>query len=171
MTATLNLKARHGLGLRAETAADLMTPNPISVEADAFVGEAIALLIDRGISAAPVIDETGRPIGVLSRSDVLVHDRERAGHEGTIADYYHRAELTTRSGESLPAGFEIENVDRTPVRDLMTPAVFAVAPESSAAEVVSEMLSLKVHRLFVVDSSGVLVGVISALDVLRHLKA
>jgi hypothetical protein len=52
MTATLNVKTRHGLGLRAETAADLMTPNPISVEANAFVAEAVALLIDRGISAA-----------------------------------------------------------------------------------------------------------------------
>jgi CBS domain-containing protein len=169
MTSTLNVKARPRLSLRAETAADLMTPNPVSVEANAFVGEAVALLIDRGISAAPVIDNAGRPIGVLSRSDILVHDRECAGHVGTEADYYHRAELTTRTGESLPAGFEVEHVDRTMVRDLMTPAVFAVAPESSAAEVVREMLALKVHRLFVVDHCGVLVGVISALDVLRHL--
>jgi predicted transcriptional regulator len=29
---------------------------------------------------------------------------------------------------------------------------------------------LKVHRLFVVDRAGVLIGVISALDVLRHLR-
>jgi CBS domain-containing protein len=170
MTGTLNVKTRHRLSLRAETAADLMTPNPISVEADALVGEAIALLIDRGISAAPVIDEAGRPIGVLSRSDIVVHDRECSGRGGANADYYHRAELTARSGEHLPAGFEIENVDRTLVRDLMTPAVFAVAPDSSAEEVVGEMLSLRVHRLFVVDACGVLVGVISALDVLRHLK-
>jgi CBS domain-containing protein len=100
----------------------------------------------------------------------LVHDRDCAGHGGTDADYYHRAELTARTGESLPAGFQVEHVDRTMVRDLMTPAVFAVSPESSAAEVVREMLALKVHRLFVVDTCGVLVGVISALDVLRHLK-
>jgi CBS domain-containing protein len=170
MTGTLNVNTRHGLALRAETAEDLMTPNPISVEADALVGEAIALLIDRGISAAPVIDRAGRPIGVLSRSDILVHDRECCGRADANADYYHRAELTTRNGEPLPAGFQIESVDRTLVRDLMTPTVFAVPPESSAAEVVSEMLALKVHRLFVVDSCGVLVGVISALDVLRHLK-
>jgi predicted transcriptional regulator len=32
------------------------------------------------------------------------------------------------------------------------------------------MLKLKVHRLFVVDENGVLVGVISALDILRHLS-
>jgi predicted transcriptional regulator len=31
------------------------------------------------------------------------------------------------------------------------------------------MLALRVHRLFVVDRAGVLVGVISALDVLRRL--
>src|SRR6516225_9052155 len=124
MTSTLNVKARPRLSLRAETAADLMTPNPVSVEADALVGEAIALLIDRGISAAPVIDDAGRPIGVLSRSDILVHDRECSGNGGANVDYYHRAELTTRSGEPLPAGFQIENVDQTLVRDLMTPAVF-----------------------------------------------
>jgi CBS domain-containing protein len=32
------------------------------------------------------------------------------------------------------------------------------------------MVALKVHRLFVVDADGVLVGVISALDVLRHMS-
>ena len=37
--------------------------------------------------------------------------------------------------------------------------------------VVSDMLGLHVHRLFVVDAAGVLVGVISTMDVLRHLKA
>jgi CBS domain-containing protein len=170
MTGTLKMKARHGLALRAETAADLMTPNPISLVANALIGEAIALLIDRCISAAPVIDDAGRPIGVLSRTDVLVHDRECFGRVGANADYYHRAELTTPSGESLPAEFHVEYEDRTMVRDLMTPAVFAVAPESPAAEVIKEMLALKVHRLFVVDRCGVLVGVISALDVLRHLE-
>src|SRR5438067_13699053 len=96
MKNALTLEVQTPLVLRAETASELMTPNPISLEAEAFIGEAIALLIDRGISAAPVIDEAGRPIGVLSRSDVLVHDRERAEHEGTDVDYYHRVELTTR---------------------------------------------------------------------------
>ena len=35
--------------------------------------------------------------------------------------------------------------------------------------VVSEMLNLRVHQLFVVDERSVLVGVISTMDVLRHL--
>ena len=52
--------------------------------------------------------------------------------------------------------------------DLMTPDVFAVAPEASALSVAQEMVQKNVHRLFVVDRDGVLVGVISALDLLRH---
>jgi CBS domain-containing protein len=51
----------------------------------------------------------------------------------------------------------------------MTPVVFCVRPDASAREVVETMVDLGVRRLFVVDNSGVLVGVISALDVLRHL--
>jgi CBS domain-containing protein len=52
----------------------------------------------------------------------------------------------------------------------MTPVVFSVAPDAAAAKVVQEMVALKVHRLFVVENTGVLVGVISALDVLRRLS-
>src|SRR5262245_30603742 len=65
------------LKFEAATAADLMAPNPISLRVDANVTEALALLTDKSISAAPVIDEAGHPVGVLSRSDILVHDRER----------------------------------------------------------------------------------------------
>ena len=52
----------------------------------------------------------------------------------------------------------------------MTPAVFAVAPDTPIHRVVSDMVGLHVHRLFVVDEVGVLVGVISTMDVLRHLS-
>jgi CBS domain-containing protein len=158
------------LCLRAETAAELLTPNPVSIREDATVREAIGLLIDRGYSAAPVIDDAGRPVGVLSRTDVLVHDREHVEHLSPMPEYYNRAELVTDEDEALGEGFQVENVDPTRVRDLMTPAVFSVGPDTPAAAVVRDMLNLHVHRLFVVDVDGVLVGVISALDVLRCLR-
>jgi len=125
-----------------------MTSNPVSIREDATIHEAIELLTRRGISGAPVIDEAGRPVGVLSRGDILVHDRE-------AADY------VTAAGEE-PGGV-------TRVRDIMTPAVFCIAPDAPASRVVREMVELKVHRLFVVDDIGTLIGVITVLDVLRHL--
>jgi CBS domain-containing protein len=137
------------LVLRETKAAELMTPNPVSIREGATVREAIELLTHRGISGAPVIDEAGRPVGVLSRADILVHDRE-------AVDYVAPADDEETTG-----------ADR--VRDIMTPAVFCVSPDAPASRVVREMTELRVHRLFVVDDRGTLVGVISALDLLRHL--
>jgi CBS domain-containing protein len=159
------------LTLWAETAADLMTPNPVSIGVDETVKEATAFLTDKGFSAAPVIDDAGRPVGVLSRSDILVHDREKVEYVPSVPEYDEKTELTTRSGENLRTGFLVENVDRTRVRDIMTPVVFSVTPKTPVGTVVEEMLALKVHHLFVVGCDGVLVGVISALDVLRYLGA
>lgn len=164
------LEANPRLHLWAETAADLMKPDPVSIREDALVREAIVLLTTKGFSAAPVIDRAGRPVGVLSRSDILVHDREKVDYIPTQGEYFSEAEVETPDGEKLSEGFQVENIDQTRVRDLMTPAVFSVTPEAPAAKVINEMLALRVHRLFVVDSNGVLVGVISALDVLRHLR-
>ena len=52
----------------------------------------------------------------------------------------------------------------------MTPTVFTVELHTPAAQVVEEMIGLNVHHLYVTDAAGVLVGVISALDVVRHLR-
>ena len=90
------------------------------------VRDAINFLVDHGYSAAPVIDESGRAVGVVSRSDILVHDRERAEH--AVPEYYHRSDLATAEGELLPKGFQVEAVDRTTVEEIMTPTVFAVTP-------------------------------------------
>jgi len=150
------------LTLRAETAADLMTPNPLSIAADAPVEEAVAFLTAKGFSAAPVIDRAGHPAGVVSRSDILVHDRETVNYLRPFPE-----------GDDLVGdaeGFRAEPGERVRVRDIMTPVVFSVTPEAPAARVVEDMLRWNVHRLFVVDSGGVLVGVVSTGDVLRHLK-
>lgn len=145
--------------LDAATAVELMTDNPVSIRAEASIMEAVALLTDRGFSAAPVIDEAGRPVGVVSRADILVHDRE-----------FHRAPVFPE-GRLMPEGFGVEECDPSTVADIMTPGVFAVSPETSTASVVEQMLALHVHQLFVVDEQGLLIGVVSALDILRHLKA
>jgi CBS domain-containing protein len=148
-----------------------MTPNPVSIRDIATIPEAVALLTDKGFSAAPVIDQAGRPIGVLSRTDLLVHDREKTDCVPTVPDYYDRAILADRLGTAAREGYQVVDVDRAMVRDLMTPVVFSVRPETPAAEVVRQLLNLKVHRLFVVDEDGALIGVISALDILRHMHA
>jgi CBS domain-containing protein len=152
--------------LDAAKARDLMWPNPVSIDESATIREGVAFLVDKGFSAAPVIDRAGRPVGVLSRADVLVHDREQVHHPAS-PEYYRGADLATE--KELAEGFQVEEVDQTPIKEIMTPVVYSVLPDAPVAEVISQMVGLKVHRLFVVDAEGVLVGVISTMDVLRHL--
>lgn len=154
--------------LAADKAGDLMSANPISLERDASVHEAIALMTDRNFDAAPVIDEKGRPIGVVTVTDILVHDRE-------YVRFLKTGDMTARSDaqvhDKLPEDFGIEIVDRTRVDEIMTPAIFTVTEETPVPEVVRKMLELKVHHLFVADREGTLIGVISACDILRCLNA
>jgi predicted transcriptional regulator len=157
----------HPLVLTADTAQDLMTPNPVSLRDAATIREAIAFLIDKNIGGAPVIDEAGRPVGVLSQHDIVVHDRETVHYANTDYEFVNPGSALAKH---LDDDFQVESVDQTEVRDMMTPVIFSVRLYSAASKVIEEMLALKVHRLFVVDDNGVLVGVITALDVLRHLR-
>jgi CBS domain-containing protein len=146
-----------------------MTPNPVSIDADATIKEAVGFLVDRGFSAAPVIDAAGRPVGVVSQSDIVVHDRERCECVKGDPNYYERNDLEGASARGLKSGFSIVEVDRTRVREIMTPVVLSVSAKTPANQVVEELLRLKIHRLFVVDKNGVLVGLISTVDILKHL--
>lgn len=130
------------LQLNGKSAKELMSPHPISLQTTTPIEQAIALLVSKGFRAAPVIDDAGRPVGVLSSTDLLIHQRETTTNRGA---------------------------EGTRVADLMTPAVFSVRPDDTARQVVEQMIALNVHQVYVVDREGILVGVISALDVVRHL--
>lgn len=170
MAATTTRK-RSRFALRAETAADLMTANPVSISADMTVREAAVVLTDKEISALPIIDEAGRPLGVLTHTDIVRHERHRTTYVPADVKTYREGERTLASGEHLPKGFEIEMPDTTRVRDIMTPTILSVAETASVERILTDFLAFKVHHLFVVDEAGVLIGIISTFDVLRHLKA
>jgi CBS domain-containing protein len=157
--------------LWGETAADLMTPNPASIRSTETIDDAIALLTDGGFGAAPVIDDSGRPIGVLSHSDIMVHDRETPSRPPAMRRLMAAQEVAMHTSEVLEDRLLIEEKDGIRVGDIMTPAAFSVMPNTPVRRIVADMVSLKVHQIYVVDNEGLLVGVISALDVLRHLVA
>jgi CBS-domain-containing membrane protein len=155
------------LTLNAGSAADVMTPNPLSIRDEASVQEAVAFLVEKGVSGAPVIDVAGRPVGVVTQTDLLVHEREK----GKYPSPYHDAiDSGAPVSKHLREQLQTAEVDHTLVRDVMTPIVFTVREDTPVAKVIEDLLGLKVHRVFVVDETGVLVGVVSALDLLRNLR-
>lgn len=148
---------------------ELMTDNPLSIPADATALEAVQLLTERRFSAAPVINEAGHPVGVVSRTDLVKgllvpHDDERSLDDDWFQDGKVIGDETIESGKALNRQLETVKVS-----EIMTPLLIGLAPDDSIERAVELMLTEQVHRLFVMDDDGVLVGVLSTFDVLRHL--
>src|SRR5258708_8722018 len=107
MESALSFETPPPLAMGARTARELMTPNPLSLRDTTPIQDAVAFLIDKGISGAPVIDEAGRPVGVLSQTDILIHNWE------TSASF---APAEPSAGARPGGNAPIEPVDSTLVR-------------------------------------------------------
>lgn len=153
--ATLDVPRRKR-GRAADTpVAQLMSRDVLCVRDDMSLEAVRALMLERGIGGAPVVDENGMPRGVVSKTDLV-----RALGEG---------EPDWDAGETMPYGFHVEPIARALVRDVMTPIVIALPLSSSVADAAELMVSRNVHRVIVVDADGAVVGLVSAMDVVRWL--
>ena len=167
MNAIDSTHKQNTLVLYAETAEDLMTKNPISVRHDATIREAAAFLVEKEISGAPVVDDAGRAVGVISRADFVRLDSE-ACVKGVHDTAYYR-DVDCRCPPAFREFVYGKRTETLQVRDVMSPVVIQVFNHDSALSAVAKLRALKIHRLFVTDDAGTLIGVISALDVLRCL--
>ena len=154
------------LTLIANTAKEIMTPMPIAVQGDIYLQEAIAIMQENHLSSLPVVDKNQAPIGVLSQTDIVRHLYENPDYQISDVEYLE---------ESFPEGgltsFQISSDQNSQVLEVMSPMIFSVGPETELKEVVAQILKHKVHRIFVVNSQNHLAGVISSLDILKHLSA
>lgn len=94
----------------------VMTRAVVAVRADLPLDTVRGLFLERGIGGAPVVDEEGRPIGMISKTDLLQAGASRAG--STVADAMSRRvwTLTERAPISEAAALlASEGVHRAPV--------------------------------------------------------
>jgi CBS-domain-containing membrane protein len=121
------------------------------------------LFVDMGAHAAPVVDEQGEPIGVVSKADAF-------------AELSERPESMRRSGVyravSAASKSAVSNWDAgTPalVRDIMTPLTTVVFEETTLADAAALIANRRIHPLPVMDEQGQVAGILSSIDVLRWL--
>jgi CBS domain-containing protein len=163
MNATAYTETTNRIALLAKTAEDLMTINPLSLREDATIAEAIAFLSTRGFDGAPVINQAGKPVGFVSKTDLLRHAAQAA--RGVVDRVgYDGAELSSAAPTARHKPF-----CKCPVREIMSPSIVAVSRSASMAQVIKKMITRRVNRVFVIDPTGALVGVISSLNALKAL--
>jgi len=137
---------------------ELMNPNVVCLMPDTPVADAQKLLSERGVSGAPVVDANGQAVGVVSQSDLVRHQARRV----TAAE---SGRFYSDTDEYDDIKDQVVDRSQTPVRGLMTPHVFSVTRDTSAAVAASIMRERRIHRLLVTER-GRLVGVVTSLDLL-----
>ncbi|MEM9353034.1 MAG: CBS domain-containing protein [Planctomycetota bacterium] len=82
-------------------ASDIMTPNVLTIGADATIREAIDLLIQEGISGLPVVDTNGCLIGIVTEFALLAIAYDRNVCEESVSDHMTREVLTVEADEPV----------------------------------------------------------------------
>ncbi len=147
---------------------DLMTRDVASVGPHAHVGEIARQLLSRGVSAVPVVDAHGMPLGVVSEGDVLCTSPLCDAARLDERRQWWLAQLA--EGHALDPGFLASvQADRRTARDLMTSPAICVSEQAEAREAAQLMQRHHVKRLPVVDGDGRMVGIVARADLVRAL--
>ena len=143
-------------------ARDVMTAPAITVTAETPVSEIARLLLERRISGVPVVDASGRVVGILSEGDLLRRAETRTERR-------RPRWLELLLDRSIQAA-EFAKVHGTTAGDVMTRKVISVAPETDLAEIANLLERSRIKRVPVMDK-GALVGIVSRANLLHGLAA
>lgn len=148
----------------AVTAKHIMTADIIPAHEKMTVLALIQLFQKHDISGAPVIDEAGHLVGVVSSTDVLLHSNV-FGEAHVVESVYHKQHDDVGS-DVLSDDFVPEDVVNLQVRDIMSTDVLSVSVDTPIEEAAKMMYTDRIHRLLVLEDHR-LVGILSTMDVLR----
>lgn len=146
--------------------AEIMTRNVFCAKPDMSLENLAYVMLDQSISGAPVVDDAGKPIGVISKTDVLRELRERAELEKAT---WRERDSSSKQQRARSTGLHMHTLSERNVQDAMTPLVYWLPEDASISQASALMAYERVHRIPIVNKTGKVVGVVSTLDILRWI--
>ena len=127
-----------------------MTKNPVTIEADASIIEAIHLLKEKNIRRLPIMRK-GKFVGLLT--------------ERMLKEY------TPSKATSLDT-WEVHYIlSKTPVSDAMNSKPYTVAPDANLIDAAQIIHDKKLNGICVTDARGNLIGILTTTNILEALIA
>ncbi len=138
---------------------DVMARPVVTVDPDMGLMDLMRLFVTAGIGGAPVVDVSGTPIGVVSKTDLLreLYDEAGSATRGSLEGF-----PLDSSAEPMPSP-----VSRA--RDIMTASPVVVTESASLSHAAGIMAREHLHRVYVVDKRGAITGVLSSSDIVHWL--
>ena len=157
--------------LGALKAGDVMTKQVAVLRPGDRLADAVNLFLRHQISGAPVVDDEGVCVGVLSATDIVSFEEKRAAAPEPKARPQRRRFDSWDWGEQWWREFgrishELQPRLEESVCEYMTRDVVSVAEDTPLGIVIRDMVDAHVHRVLVLDSGRHLKGIVTTMDVL-----
>lgn len=143
-------------------AKDIMTTAVVTTAPDATVGEIASLMLERRISALPVVDADGRIRGIVSEGDLM-----RRPESGTEPHHSWWLRLIATPDENAGEYLKVHGLT---AGDVMTHDVVTADAGTSAGDIAELLERRHIKRVPVLDK-GKVVGIVSRADLLRALAS
>ena len=142
---------------------DIMTRDLITVSPEIDIIKAAKLLLENHINGVPVIDETGKLVGILCQSDLVAQQKKLP-----IPSVFSFLDGVINVSSMKQIKKQVEKIAATVVAEAMTPNPITVQPDMGIEVVAALMVENHFHTIPVVDE-GKLVGIVGKEDILRTL--
>jgi CBS-domain-containing membrane protein len=126
----------------ATSVSEVMVTEVVCLSMDTSIDAVVDLFLDKDLAQAPVVDAAWRPLGMVSKNDLL-----------RLFDAQERGLVSAQAR----------------VSQVVVPSVISIHPNASLSVAAAIMANEGVHALPIVAPGGEVVGVVSTLDVIRWL--
>lgn len=149
---------------------EIMTWDVHTINAEWSLKEAARFFLEHRFSGAPVVDESGAPVGVLSLKDIVRYTEWHLEVEEAAEDAPARPPASEIGDEELAQSSHLDRLSQITVRQVMTPSIETLPESATVGDAIEILLGHRFHRVFVTDRAGKITGVVSTLDILGWLK-
>ncbi len=149
-------------------AEEIMIRNVVTFRPDDELFKVSKTFSEHGISGAPVVDENGKVVGIISEHDIIKLGEK---HPNMMAPLRHHLPLTL---DLAVDDYDLKNVVEAvkeirnkKVENVMTKKVFTASPKTGLGEIARIMNKHEINRVPVVDENKKLLGLVTRDDVVR----
>lgn len=147
-----------------KTVAEVMSHDPITVHPETTLTEVIRILAEHRISGLPVIDATGKLLGVVSETDLMWQATD-------VTPPAYIMVLDSVIYLENPGRYErdLHKALGQTVADVMSHHPITIGPDQPLSAAAHLMHDRQVHRLPVLNAEGQVIGILTRGDIVRSL--
>ena len=144
-------------------AKDIMTTDVITITEDMPVKQIAELFVKNNISGAPVVDDTGTLIGIVTESDLVYQEKPlTAPYFINILDAFFQ--INRKEYQE-----DFKKITATTAGTLMVKKPFTATADTDISEIAKLIIQHRINRVPIIDEENKVIGMVSRHDIVKSM--